>query len=171
MTFDITFNRLCASITRCRHEIIFGWNQRHKDSINLGKKNNQEFVSVPTAKLKARIAQLCEQYGLKFVETEESYSSKSSYLDNDFLPRFGEKPEGWKPSGRRTKRGLYKSSTGAIVNSDCNGAANIARKVATQLGVSLVKVGREVLSLPQRYRLDPLSKSYRERVVAHLQPA
>lgn len=71
--------------------IIFGWNRGNKDSIDIGKKNNQEFVQIPTAKLKDRIAQLCKQYGLRFVETEESYTSKASFLDHDFLPTFGEK--------------------------------------------------------------------------------
>ena len=41
--------------------IIFGWNKRHKDSINIGQKNNSEFVPIPTTRLKDRIAQLCEQ--------------------------------------------------------------------------------------------------------------
>lgn len=143
--------------------IVFGWNQRQKDSINIGKKNNQEFVQIPTAKLKIRIAQLCEQYGIKFIETEESYTSKASFLDNDLLPTFGEKPEGWQPTGRRIKRGLYRVSNGQLINADCNGSANIIRKVITQLKVSLAKVSRAVLTLPQRYRLDSLSKSYRIR--------
>lgn len=73
--------------------VVFGWNIKQKDSINLGAKTNQKFVQIPTARLKNRIAQLCEQYGIKFVETEESYTSKASFLDNDILPKFGEKPE------------------------------------------------------------------------------
>ena len=143
--------------------IIFGWNQRQKDSINLGKKTNQEFVQIPTAKLKNRIAQLCEQYGIRFIETEESYTSKASFLDDDLLPTFGEKPEGWQPSGKRIKRGLYRASNGQLINADCNGSGNIIRKVITQLKVSLAKVTRGVLSLPQRYQLDRLSRSYRKQ--------
>ena len=142
--------------------IVFGWNQGNKNGINIGKKNNQQFVQIPTARLKSRLSQLCEQYGIKFVETEESYTSKASYLDHDFLPTFGEKPGGWKPSGRRNQRGLYQSAQGQLINADCNGAANILRKVATQLGINLAKVGRASLNVPQRYRLDILSKSYRE---------
>ncbi|WP_367267656.1 transposase [Okeania sp. SIO2C9] len=65
--------------------IVFGWNQRQKDNINIGKKNNQQFVQIPTAKLKARIAELSEQYGIKFVETEESYTSKASFRIGRFL--------------------------------------------------------------------------------------
>ncbi|MEQ9545623.1 MAG: hypothetical protein RIK85_06415, partial [Marinobacter sp.] len=51
-------------------------NRRSKDGIELGKKTNQEFVQIPTARLKNRIEQLCEQYGIQFVETEEIYTSK-----------------------------------------------------------------------------------------------
>ena len=143
--------------------IVFGWNQGNKDSINIGKKNNQQFVQIPTARLKNRIAQLCEQHGIKFIETEESYTSKASFLDNDFLPTFGAKPEGWTASGKRVERGLYQDSQGQLINADCNGAANILTKVATQLGISLAEVGRASLNVPQRYRLDCLSKSYRKR--------
>ncbi|GGA52957.1 RNA-guided endonuclease TnpB family protein [Okeania sp. KiyG1] len=66
--------------------IVFGWNKRQKDSIDIGSKNNQKFVQIPTAKLKERITQLCKLYGVKFIETEESYTSQASFLDGDFLP-------------------------------------------------------------------------------------
>jgi len=141
-------------INRClRHRIgtiVFGWNQRHKDGIELGKKNNQEFVQVPTSRLKERIRKLCEQYGIQFVETEESYTSKASFLDNDILPVFGNKLEGWKPSGKRTKRGMYRTKKGEFINADCNGAANILRKVEIQLGLDLAKVSRVFLTAPSR---------------------
>ena len=149
--------------------IVFGWNKRNKDSINIGQKNNQEFVQIPTARLKDRIEQLASQYGLKFIETEESYSSKTSFLDNDFLPKFGEKPNQWKASGKRGKkgdglgRGQYQTAVGMRINSDCNGAANILRKVSSQLKISLAKVRRAALSLPKRYNLDSLSKLYRKQ--------
>lgn len=131
--------------------IVFGWNKRQKDSANMGKKNNQQFVQIPTARLKNRIAQLCEQYGIKFVETEESYTSKASFVDRDFLPTIGEKPDGWKETGRRVKRGLYR--TGAknwYINADCNAAANILRKVETMLGIDLDGVCRGALTAPSR---------------------
>ena len=73
--------------------VVFGWNKGQRQNINLGSKTNQKFVQIPTARLKDRIAQLCEYYGIQFVETEESYTSKASFLDNDVLPTFGEKPE------------------------------------------------------------------------------
>lgn len=134
--------------------VVFGWNKPNKDSINIGKKNNSEFVPIPTARLKDRIAQMCEQYGIQFIETEESYTSKASFLDGDYLPTYGEKPHDWKPSGRRTKRGLYRVGYGQwYLNADCNGAANIIRKVSRTLGLELSRLSRGVLSHPQRYRL------------------
>ncbi|MCI3281880.1 RNA-guided endonuclease TnpB family protein, partial [Synechococcus sp. PCC 6717] len=102
--------------------IVFGWNQRQKDGSNLGKKTNQKFVQIPTARLKERIAQLAEQYGIEFVETEESYTSQASFVDGDFLPTFGEKPDSWKSSGKRTKRGLFRTAQNWYINADCNGA-------------------------------------------------
>ena len=99
------------------------------------------------------------------------FSAKASFLDNDLLPKFGEKPEGWQSSGKRIQRGLFKAFNGQLINADCNGAANIIKKVATQLGVSLDKVGRASLTVPQRYKLDRLSKIYRNRIEAQFQPA
>ena len=133
--------------------VIFGWNKGQKDSINLGGKTNQKFVQIPTGRLKERIKQLCERYGIQFVETEESYTSKSSFVDNDFIPTFGEKPEGWKSSGKRIKRGLYRTSQGWLINADCNGSANIGRKVATILKLDFSGVSRGVLSAPLRIKI------------------
>ena len=133
--------------------VVFGWNKGQKESANMGSKTNQKFVQIPTGRLKDRIAQLCEQYGLSFVETEESYSSKASFVDNDSLPTFGEKPEGWYPSGKRVKRGLYRTAQGWLINADCNAAANIGRKVAMMLGLDLSGISRGDLSAPLRLKL------------------
>jgi putative transposase len=68
--------------------VVFGWNKGMRQEINLGSKTNQSFVQIPTARLKDRISQLCEQHGIQFVETEESYTSKASFLDSDELPKW-----------------------------------------------------------------------------------
>ncbi|MHC5830458.1 MAG: IS200/IS605 family accessory protein TnpB-related protein, partial [Nostoc sp.] len=73
-------------------QIIFGWNQGQKDRANMGRKANQKFVQIPTAKLKERISQLCQQHGIDFVETEEANTSAASFIDGDSLPKHGEKP-------------------------------------------------------------------------------
>jgi putative transposase len=133
-------------------------------------------VQIPTARLKNRIKQLCEESGIQFTETEESYTSKTSFLDNDFLPTYGEKPASWKPSGKRGKkgdgigRGQYKTAQSILINSDCNGATNILRKVSAQLDIALTESVRAVLTLPKRYDLfKGLKKSYRKRCEASLQ--
>ncbi len=95
--------------------VISGWNKGQKEFAKMGSKTNQKFVQIPTGRLKNRIFQLCEQYGLRFVETEESYSSKASFVDNDLLPKIGGKPEGWLPSGKRVKRGLYRTAQGWLI--------------------------------------------------------
>ncbi len=73
---------------------------------------------------------------------------------------FGEKPvclafrrKGWKPSGKRVKRGMYRTGTGKLINADLNGAANIMRKVETQLDLCLVKFCRALLTVSTRFRI------------------
>jgi len=144
--------------------LVIGWNDGQKNGSNMGKRSNQNFVVIPTKRLIDRQEQLCPEYGIILTITEEAYTSKASYLDGDSLYKHGEKPTGWKPSGNRVKRGLYKSRDGHVINADCNGAANIARKVATQLGLNLAKLGRGALTLPRRVDLfKGLTKSYRKR--------
>lgn len=159
--------------------LVIGWNEGQKIGSNMGKRNNQNFVVIPTGRLIERLKQLCPEYGIILTITEEAYTSKASFLDGDLLPKYGEKPEGWKASGERVKSlrhspgceirasgaaRLYKSRDGHIINADCNGSANIMRKVATQLGLNLAEVVRGALTLPQRIDLfSRLNKSYRRR--------
>lgn len=133
--------------------IVIGWNEGIKDSADMGRKSNQQFVQIPLAKLKERIKQLCGIYGIRYVETEEANTSCASYLDGDSLPKYGEKPDGWKASGKRIKRGLYRSKDGSLINSDLNGSSNILRKVARNLGIDLSRLGRRCLTSVRRIRL------------------
>jgi IS605 OrfB family transposase len=139
--------------------LVLGWNKGQKDSSNMGKKNNQKFVQIPTARLKDRIQQLCDAYGIRFVETEESYTSKASFLDADLIPVYGEKPAGWNPTGKRVKRGLYQAGNGFKINADCNGASNILRKVAMMLGLDLSGISRGDLTAPLKFRFWTLQES------------
>jgi len=79
------------------------------------------------------------------------------------LPKFGEKPKRYEFKGKRIKRGLYQTFKGYLINADCNGAANILRKVTTQLKLTLVKVDEGVLTLPKRYFLTDLCREYRKK--------
>ena len=140
-------------------KLVFGWNVGQKDGANMGKKINQKFVQIPTARLKERIKQLCEIYGIQFTQTEESYTSKASFVDLDPLPKYREKPEGWEPSGKRVKRGLYRTANNQYINCDANGAANILRKVAVMLGLDLSGISRGELSAPLKFRIWTLQES------------
>lgn len=133
--------------------IVCGWNEGFKLSVNMGKVNNQKFVQMPLGKLRNRLKQLCDLHGIMFTETEEAYTFQGSFLDGDSLPKYAEKPEGWKASGKRIKRGLYRSADGTVVNADLNGSANILKKVVSKLGVSLDRLNRRCLTTVARVRL------------------
>lgn len=102
--------------------IVVGKNVGWKHSINIGKKNNQTFVQIPHAKLIDYISYKSKKRGIKVVEQEESYTSKCDSLALEGVQKHSEY------LGKRTRRGLYKSSTGVVLNADVNGAINILRK-------------------------------------------
>ena len=109
--------------------LICGYNPDFKREINLGSKTNQNFTQISFGALRQQLKTLCERYGMNYMEQEESYTSKASFLDSDEIPVFdAEKPYEGKFSGKRIKRGLYRSKSGKIINADVNGAANILRK-------------------------------------------
>jgi len=110
--------------------IIIGKNCGWKTGMNLGKKTNQAFCSIPYYLLLEKIRYKAELAGIDVTFTEESYTSQASFFDNDPLPQYGEvKPEF---SGKRVKRGLYVGKDGFAVNADVNGSLNIGRKVIPQ---------------------------------------
>ena len=109
--------------------LVCGYNETFQRNSNIGKANNQTFVNIPFGKLREKLEYLCKLYSLRFVEQEESYTSKSSFFDMDILPKFeADKPQTYSFLGKRIKRGLYQTSKGYILNADINGALNILRK-------------------------------------------
>jgi putative transposase len=109
--------------------LCIGKNPLWKQEANLGRRNNQNFVSVPHARFVEMLAYKAELVGIQVRVTEESYTSKASFLDADPLPVYG---TGALPafSGKRVKRGLYRAADGRHINADVNGAYNTIRKVA-----------------------------------------
>lgn len=123
-----------------------------KQKINIGKRNNQNFVQIPHFLLRLKLQALCERYGLQFKEQEESYTSQASALDGDEIPTYNAaNPTEYKFSGKRIKRGLYRSARGWMVNADCNGACNIGIK-SKHDGFNLVSRG--VLATPLRVKIS-----------------
>ena len=103
-------------------KVIIGNNSGWKNGINLGKRNNQNFVNIPYTKFINQLTYKCQLLGITVVVREESYTSKASFLDYDKIPNYKE-GEKYKFSGKRIKRGLYRSSKRKI-NADVNGAYN-----------------------------------------------
>lgn len=116
--------------------IIIGHNVDQKQSVNMGKSSNQKFVQIPFDQPRAYLKCLCDRYGIANIETEESYTSKASFLDGNDIPVFDAKnPYTGTFSGKRVKRGLYRTKENTLVNADINGACNIAKKGKQNLSV------------------------------------
>ena len=127
------------------HEVgylVLGSNKFWKQETNMGKCNNQNFVGVPFEMLKSMIELKSNEYDVTVVRQEESYTSKASFIDLDFIPVYSKKDpdKKYRFSGRRIHRGLYKSADGTLMNADINGAANILRKAGYD--VSNIKIAR-----------------------------
>jgi len=110
--------------------IVVGYNEGWKQEINIGKRNNQNFSNIPHLKLKRKLENKCLTYDMNFIQHEESYTSKCSFLDNEVVGKHDEY------LGKRVKRGLFKSSDGTLLNADVNGSANIMRKVVSNVHVT-----------------------------------
>ena len=103
-------------------KVIIGNNSGWKNEINLGKRNNQNFVNIPYTKFINQLTYKCELLGITVIVREESYTSKASFLDYDEIPNYKDEVIP-KFSGKRIKRGLYRS-TFRKINADVNGAYN-----------------------------------------------
>jgi putative transposase len=102
--------------------LVVGKNDEWKQDINIGRRNNQNFVCIPFESLLQKLAYKCEDAGIRFVKQEESYTSKCSFLDGESMEHHDHY------LGRRVKRGLFRSANGARINADVNGSYNIMRK-------------------------------------------
>lgn len=105
--------------------VIIGRNQYWKDGINLGKKTNQNFTSIPFGQLYDLLKYKLELNGITYIETEESHTSKCSFVDREEICHHDSYV------GRRVKRGLFRSKEGYKYNADINGSLNILRKYLT----------------------------------------
>ena len=103
-------------------KVVIGQNKEWKQSINLRKSTNQNFVAIPHARFISMCKYKHELLGIEQIEREESYTSKCSFLDNETIRKHNEY------KGRRIKRGLFKSANGTKINADVNGSANVLKK-------------------------------------------
>ena len=122
--------------------LIIGYNEEWKQNINLGRTNNQSFTNIPFYKFINQLDYKCKLEGINVILTEESYTSKCSFLDGESL----EEHENY--LGKRIKRGLFKSAKGKLINADLNGSLNILKKVVGEFEYPI-----EVCSTPLRVTL------------------
>jgi IS605 OrfB family transposase len=126
--------------------ILIGELKEIKQGINHGKKNNQNFVTIPFGKFKGKLESKCNLYGIKYHLVNEAYTSKTDALALDEIKK---QPYG---DSRRIKRGLYKSIKGQLLNADINGAINILRKVAGDSVLEQI-ISRGLVNRPRRLKL------------------
>ena len=133
-------------------KIVIGYNVTFQRNSNMGKVNNQNFVNIPYGKLRNKLEYLCNMYGIEYILQEESYTSKASFFDRDNLPLYNaDNPQKYTFSGKRIKRGLYRTKKGNLINADVNGALNILRKSnVVDLNVLCDRGG---LDTPKRIRI------------------
>lgn len=120
--------------------LVIGHNQGWKQSINIGDRNNQSFVNIPHSKFIDQLTYKANLAGIKVITTNESYTSKCSFLDLELIA----KQE--KYLGKRVKRGLFRSSSGYLYGSDINGSLNIGRKVVGEVAFSKNPIERFVVN-------------------------
>ena len=132
--------------------LIVGYNKTFQQSSHIGKRNNQNFVNIPYGQLRSKLEYLCRLNGIIFVKQEESYTSKSSFWDQDDIPVYNaDNPREYQFSGERVHRGQYKTASGKTINADVNGTLNIMRK-SSVVDVSIL-YGRGEVDTPVRIRI------------------
>lgn len=133
--------------------VVIGYNKDLQNKSNIGRRNNQNLVNLPVGEIRKKLEYLCKLYGIHYVLQEESYTSKASFFDGDTMPVYSKDDSQnlVKFSGKRVKRGLYRTSTGYEFNADVNGALNILRKSNVVCLTALYSRG--VVATPMRIRV------------------
>jgi putative transposase len=103
--------------------LIIGKNDGWKQHVCLGKRTNQAFVFLPHGRFIKMLTYKAQLVGIQVILTEESHTSKCSFLDAEPVGHHD------RYVGKRVKRGLFVTATGRRVNADVNGAYNMIAKV------------------------------------------
>jgi len=112
--------------------IIIGYNKEWKQNCNMGK-TTQNFIQIPYYNFINKLKYKCEDKGIKFIQTEESYTSGTSFLDYELPIK-----DNYDKS-RRIHRGLFKSNEGLLINADVNGSYQIIKKVFSNAFANEIK--------------------------------
>jgi len=127
--------------------LVIGYNKEWKQEVNLGRRNNQNFVQIPFLMLIQQIKYKAEERGIEVILVEEDLTSKCSFLDCEPI-------EHREYIGKR-ERGLFRSGK-RIINADVNAAYNIIRKAIPEAFAD----GIEGVGLhPVRWTKDEIARS------------
>ena len=115
-------------------KLVIGRNKEQKQEINFHSKlENRNFCMIPFNKLIGILKYKCQENGIECIEQEESYTSKASFLDSDFIPVYSKENNKYEFSGWRNGR-IYKiKGKSQKIHADLNGALNIMRKAGHEL--------------------------------------
>ena len=135
--------------------IIYGKNTNFKKEINLGKVNNQNFVNIPFNQIIERLRYKACLAGINFMTVEESYTSKTSFLDKEKLHSYktDKAPKKYKFLGDRFTRSLFESKDGYVIHADINASFNIIRKVSGDDIYDFANIGVIKASSPKRWKI------------------
>jgi len=142
-------------------KVVIGEGWHAQNGSNIGSRNNQNFVMLPFGKFAWKLRSKCELYGIEFKTVNEAYTSKCDHLANEPMKHHD------KYLGRRTNRGLFKSSTGAILNADVNGALGIMLKSGSGNALRS-KLSRGVVNTPLRIRLNNIQQTSSMRLASSI---
>ena len=138
--------------------IIYGKNVDFKKEINLGKVTNQNFVNIPFNQIIERLRYKALLAGINFMTVEESYTSKTSFLDEEKLhsyKRSQDKPKkDYTFLGDRFTRSLFRTKKGYVIHADINASFNIIRKVTGDNIYVFVNIGAIKGSCPKRVKIN-----------------
>lgn len=125
-------------------KIVIGYNINWKKGTNMGKTNNRTFYEIPFTKLLNKLKFKMSLLGSEVILNEESYTSKCDSLALEDIKKQEEY------LGKRTKRGLFSSAIGKLINADLNGAINILRKYLKKKNVEISAISGHSLFNPKR---------------------
>lgn len=114
-------------VNYCRNNeintIIIGNNKNWKQNSKMSKRVNQNFISIPYYSFINKVQYKAKEFGIQVIITEESYTSGTSFLDNELPIKMNYN------KSRRKHRGLFVSNEGIKINADVNGSYQIIKKV------------------------------------------
>ena len=103
-------------------QLVVGKNKKWKQKSEMSKISNQKFIQIPYEMLLEQLKYKCEDVGINYIEIDESYTSGTSFLDQEYPDKSNY------DRTRRIVRGLFKSNSGLLINSDVNGSLQIMKK-------------------------------------------